>query len=530
MLYLEFVLVTLCAAPSLCQPVNYLLRRALSAHSSTCFLVTLAFFFILRSQATREKSVLVNIKQDFPRQDTTPEKHAQLMLCLFKPMFNIQDLRLPEDTSWADALHRTENSNQWDPASISMRSNIREMLTQRLAASEESARRKAELLAARERGEAGAYEVNGDVFNLACDDDDTTGTNVLPPAKNAHHISAYVNDAVDSVRAAGFSFDDVDTACNTPGLPLPTLLSGRTPDEVEADKAEVRLGQNEAEAQKFITDFATKLEHSDANACAAVPEDAAVRDPASYNPAAMDPYIRDLRSKSQSGLTEEAKRRLNERRRATNERVAATDVGRASVHQHDAVNRIAEEFGLNRKQRLAFFIFGNAWMSRNGSPNSNALRMHVSGGAGSGKSYVLAAIDSLVHCPALKGVVQPGGLLTVAFQGKQAASVGGSTVHSVCDIGTHHKGALDNTDGQAGLSARKSQRWAQLGDGVIAMEEISMISCNLLGKMQEAAASVRPSGAGLPHAGYICVTFGDLNQVCVSLSHVIHLRLQSAPT
>ena len=122
------------------------------------------------------------------------------------------------------------------------------------------------------------------------------------------------------------------------------------------------------------------------------------------------------------------------------------------------------------------------------------------------------------------------GLLTVAFQGKQAASVGGSTVHSVCDIGTHHKGALDNTDGQAGLSARKSQRWAQLGDGVIAMEEISMISCNLLGKMQEAAASVRPSGAGLPHAGYICVTFGDLNQVCVSLSHVIHLRLQSAPT
>ena len=176
-----------------------------------------------------------------------------------------------------------------------------------------------------------------------------------------------------------------------------------------------------------MTDVATKLEHSDAKACAAVPEDAAVRDPASYNPAAMDPYIRDLRSKSQSGLTEEAKRRLNERRRATNERVAATDVGRASVHQHDAVNRIAEEFGLNRKQRLAFFIFGNAWMSRNGSPNPNALRMHVSGGAGSGKSYVLAAIDSLVHCPALKGVVQPGGLLTVAFQGKQAASL--SLIH-----------------------------------------------------------------------------------------------------
>eukprot|EP00752_Nemacystus_decipiens_P012803 g11338.t1 len=219
------------------------------------------------------------------------------------------------------------------------------------------------------------------------------------------------------------------------------------------------------------------------------------------------------KKKSQSGLTEEAKDKLNARRRATNERVAATDVGRASVYQHDAVKRIAEEYGLNRKQRLAFFIFGNAWMARNGSPNPDALRLHVSGGAGSGKSYVLAAIDSLVHCPALKGVVEPGGLLTVAFQGKQAAGVGGSTVHSVCDIGTRKKGTMDNTVGQSGLSAKKTGRWAQVGDGAVCMEEISMIGCNLLGKTHEAAVSVRPSGAGLPLAGLICVTFGDLNQL-----------------
>lgn len=478
---------------------------------------------MVRSQATREKSVLVNIKRDFPRQDTRPEQYAQLMLCLFKPLFAIDDLRLPEETSYSDALQRTEDSNEWDPALFSMRSNIRAMLTQRLAADEETARRRAELLAARERGEAGAYEVNGDVFNLACDDDDTTGTNVLPTATNAHRVSAYVNDALGSVRAAGFSFDDSPSTCDTPGLPPPSLLSGRTHDQVQADRAEVRLGQDEIEAQKFMSDFAAKLAKADTTACAAPPEEPPVHDADSYNPATMEPYIRDLRSKSQSGLAEEAKNKMNERIRATNERVAATDVGRASVYQYDAINRIAEEFGLNRKQRLAFFIFGNAWMARNGSPNPNALRLHVSGGAGSGKSYVLAAINSLIECPALKGVVQPGGLLTVAFQSKQVASVGGSTVHSVCDIGTRQKGTMDKTDGQAGLSANKTQRWAQLMDGAIAMEEVSMISCKLLGKMHEAAVSVRPSGASLPHAGYICVTFGDLNQLepvgALSVSH-----------
>ncbi|CAM9864475.1 unnamed protein product, partial [Laminaria digitata] len=54
----------------------------------------------------------------------------------------------------------------------------------------------------------------------------------------------------------------------------------------------------------------------------------------------------------------------------------------------------------------------------------------VSGGAGSGKSCVLRPIVTLIDCPALKGVVHPGRLLTVAFQGKQAASVGGATIHS----------------------------------------------------------------------------------------------------
>lgn len=60
------------------------------------------------------------------------------MLCMFKPIFGIDGLRLPEDPSWVDAYQRTEDSNHWDPSSVSMRLNIGAMLTQRLAASEET--------------------------------------------------------------------------------------------------------------------------------------------------------------------------------------------------------------------------------------------------------------------------------------------------------------------------------------------------------------------------------------------------------
>ncbi|CAN0510351.1 unnamed protein product, partial [Scytosiphon promiscuus] len=114
----------------------------------------------------------------------------------------------------------------------------------------------------------------------------------------------------------------------------------------------------------------------------------------------------------------------------------------------------------------------------------------------------------------LRRVVPPALFLAVAFQGKPAASVGGATFHSVTDVPRSDKGrdgALDNTDGQSLLSDEKAARWFNVG--ATAIEEVSMVSCQLIGCIQKAAASVRPSSANLPYACIICVTFGDLNQV-----------------
>lgn len=456
--------------------------------------------------------------RDMPRQDTQPERHAQLLLCMFKSFFTTDDLRLPDDASWLIAMRRTEQSNQWDSRSMTMRLNIAGMLRQRLAADDEIAQRREEARAANAAGQGGGdgSDIDGDVLNAAFDVDDTTGTNVMPPAYNAHNVLSYVAAAKDQCIAAGFS------ASNDARLPRSSLLSGRTPQQVTADASHIQHGEDTASAKAAIKIQDAILKARDASTTAAsTPADEPDVESTSgpYNSAAMEPYLVHLRSTLQAGLSTDAKTSMDNRRKATNDIVAKTDVGRASIQQHEAVRRIADEFGLNRKQRLAFFLFGSAWIARDGTPTADALRLHVSGGAGSGKSYVLKAIVALIECPALRGVVQPGRIITVAFQGKQAASVGGATVHSVTDVPRKKKkgstdqgqGALDNTAGQTALSDEKAAKW--LNAAVIAIEEVSMVSCDLMGCINKAAASVNPSAASLPYGGLICITFGDLNQV-----------------
>ena len=114
----------------------------------------------------------------------------------------------------------------------------------------------------------------------------------------------------------------------------------------------------------------------------------------------------------------------------------------------------------------------------------DALRLYIGGGAGTGKSHVLRAIKAPIECPAVRSVAPAGRLLTVAFQGKQAASVGGTTVHSVCDPTPRSKKRWDegtlsgSQDGQIHLPAKKAVHWE--GAAVLAIEKVSMVSCELL--------------------------------------------------
>lgn len=233
----------------------------------------------------------------------------------------------------------------------------------------------------------------------------------------------------------------------------------------------------------------------------------------------MEPYLLDIRTSSQCGLSDDKIQAMNSRRSATNTTVAATDIGRTAHLQHPAVQRITENLGLNRKQREAFYVFGSAWLSQSDKSSADALRLYIGGGAGTGKSHVLRAIKTLLECPAVRLFAPAGRVLTVAFQGKQAASVGGTTVHSVCDptprskkrgIGGD-KGTLSGThDGQKPLPATNAVHW---GVAVLAIEEVSMVGCDLLRALHKAACSVHPDRAGQPFAGLIVVFLGDFNQL-----------------
>lgn len=174
--------------------------------------------------------------------------------------------------------------------------------------------------------------------------------------------------------------------------------------------------------------------------------------------------------------------------------------------------RIAQEFGLNRKQRLAFYIFANGLLAQYGpDPPAEALRLYIGGGAGTGKNHCLRAIKAFIACPAVKRLVPKARLLSVAFQGKQAAAVGGTTLHSVCPKPDDDGCLSGNHEGQKALDADKAAHWK--GEVVLAIEEISMIGCKLLGRLHNTACFMFPLHKGKPFGNRIVVMLGDFNQL-----------------
>ena len=172
----------------------------------------------------------------------------------------------------------------------------------------------------------------------------------------------------------------------------------------------------------------------------------------------LDPYLIHLRSTSSAVLSSSALVATNDRRDRTNAEVARTDIGQAAASQHPVAFIIAQEFGLNRKQLLAFYILANGMLAKNTLPRSDALSLYIGGGAGAGKSHVLKAMKVFIECPALVGQIKGGRMLAVTFQGKQAAAIGGVTIHSTCQSSTvASKGSLSgNHDDQSPLTDKQA--------------------------------------------------------------------------
>ncbi|CAB1112810.1 unnamed protein product [Ectocarpus sp. CCAP 1310/34] len=508
----------------------------------------------LTIQIVRDKPAIANIMKDVPRSDTQPVAHARLLICMFVPFFTLDDLKRADET-WPDALRRADDDNRWDPGTYPFRLNIEGMLAQKLAAAEETAKRRAERQLLSEKPDTLGDNVAGDVLLDSYGGEDEPGESVIPATVRRMLTDLFVDDAFRTFVAAGFNGDgsspdgsspllsgrsmedacrDISFVCGGTDLEAATafisrqenelenispLLSGRSMEDACRDISFVCGGTDLEAATAFISRQENELENkSSSSASALAGSDSHTTTAGSSNSIGVpkedpiEPYIIELRKASQDGLSPEACRARDERRDRTNAEVADTDIGAVAALQHVAAFSIAQEFGLNRKQRQAFYIFANGLLAQCRPDPPPALRLYIGGGAGTGKTHVLRAIRAFVDSPPVKRLLPRARLLCVAFQGKQAAAVGGTTVHSVCPNTDDSDGCLSGAhEGQSTLPASKAAHWK--GDVVLAIEEISMISCNLLVRLHNTACSMFPLHKGQPFGNRVVVMLGDFNQL-----------------
>lgn len=143
---------------------------------------------------------------------------------------------------------------------------------------------------------------------------------------------------------------------------------------------------------------------------------------------------------------------------------------------------------------------------------------------------MLKAAKAFLECPALRGQIEDGRMLPVAFQGKQAAAVGGTTIHSVCHVpGRKEKGTLsrEHRDQNGGLTEEQAIHWKRVT--VLAIEEVSMVGCDLLVALNKAACEMSAMHADKPFGNLVTIFCGDFNQLrCVYRRKTRHPLQQSS--
>lgn len=292
-------------------------------------------------------------------------------------------------------------------------------------------------------------------------------------------------------------------------------LSGRSSNDIASDMLNITSSSGSSAAN----DMMRQEQHLEQMASSRVaflaelvPAPSARPSPVHTDRSILEPYLLQLKTVSEKGMSDDALHKQHARCDETNAEVAATDVGEMGKSQHPVAFELAGIFGLNRKQRLAFYTVANGMLRKKSDPTAEPLRLYIGGGAGSGQSHVLRCIKAFKECP-VKGQIDEGRMLTVAFQGKQAAGVGGTTVHSVCQAGT--RGGSGNLSGkhddQKPLSDTMAVRWK--GVVALAIEEVSMVGCELLVALNKAADEMFPMSKSAPFGNLTVVFCGDFNQL-----------------
>lgn len=227
------------------------------------------------------------------------------------------------------------------------------------------------------------------------------GASVIPTSLCRLQTEGFVKDALTSFLNAGFSSDNSIPERSSP------LLSGRTSEDAASDISKIVAGASLSSTTSSLARQESALKEKTDRYAASLAEPiqsvtAAGPQTWTCERAIIEPYLVQLRAASEKGLSVSDRLAQNARRDSTNAAVALAEIGKTSKFQHPAALRIAEEFGLNKLQRLAFYSFANGLLAQQQlNPPEEALRLYIGGGEGTGKSHVLKAIKAFMECPAI---------------------------------------------------------------------------------------------------------------------------------
>ena len=162
---------------------------------------------------------------------------------------------------------------------------------------------------------------------------------------------------------------------------------------------------------------------------------------------------------------------------------------------------VSEQFRLNEEQDRAFLIVANHACS----PDSDQLKMHIAGMAGTGKTQVLKALVEF-----FKLRKESHRLVVVAPTGSAAALLKGSTYHSMFGI---------NNDGKKTSNIQMAQVRSKLeGVQYVFLDEVSMLSCRDMYLISARLAQVL-NNPDSPFGGMNMIFTGDFAQLPPVIGH-----------
>ena len=165
------------------------------------------------------------------------------------------------------------------------------------------------------------------------------------------------------------------------------------------------------------------------------------------------------------------------------------------IEHQVSIDTIIEEFTLNTEQARAFRIISEHSLNK----NNEQLKMYLGGAGGTGKSRVINALrEFFIRCG------QKRRFRLASYTGVAAKNISGMTIHSALGLNQRKKGnhtSKTNNDLQA--------MWE--GVDYFFIDEISMIGCSLLYNISEAL--VEAKGNSAPFGGINVIFAGDFAQL-----------------